>query len=173
MEDGTHTYDIFKEGTSKQKVGTKEFAQAVIANLGSKPAVLRPVHYAKKSALILPKYKRRLATKKELVGVDVFVHWNGSNPDELASLIHKTEKPTLKLSMITNRGIKVYPDGFKETFCTDHWRCRFKPSPDHTIIKSEIIDLLSRAVEANVDTIKTENLYSFDGKPGFFLGQGQ
>jgi hypothetical protein len=22
--------------------------------------------------------------------------------------------------MITNRGIKVWPDGFEETFCTDH-----------------------------------------------------
>ena len=27
--------------------------------------------------------------------------------------------------MITNRGVKVYPDGMPETFCTDHWRCRF------------------------------------------------
>ncbi|MBL1523519.1 NADP-dependent isocitrate dehydrogenase, partial [Klebsiella pneumoniae] len=26
IEDGIHTYDIFKEGISKQKVGTKEFA---------------------------------------------------------------------------------------------------------------------------------------------------
>ena len=40
LEDGIHTYDIFKEGTSKQKVGTKEFAQAVIANLGKKPTIL-------------------------------------------------------------------------------------------------------------------------------------
>jgi isocitrate dehydrogenase len=27
MEDGVHTYDIFREGISKQKVGTKEFAR--------------------------------------------------------------------------------------------------------------------------------------------------
>ena len=27
--------------------------------------------------------------------------------------------------MITNRGTKVWPDGAPETFCTDHWRCRF------------------------------------------------
>ena len=30
LEDGIHTYDIYKEGVSKQKVGTKEFAQAVV-----------------------------------------------------------------------------------------------------------------------------------------------
>ena len=34
MEDGTHTYDIFDEKTSKEKVGTTEFAAAAIANIG-------------------------------------------------------------------------------------------------------------------------------------------
>ena len=33
LEDGVHTYDIYTEGKSKQKVGTKEFAQAVVARL--------------------------------------------------------------------------------------------------------------------------------------------
>ncbi len=32
LEEGIHTYDIFLEGTSKQKVGTKEFTRAVISN---------------------------------------------------------------------------------------------------------------------------------------------
>ena len=173
IEDGIHTYDIFKEGISKQKVGTKEFARAVIANLGNKPAILKSVSYAKNSALSLPQYKRKVSAKKELVGVDVFIHWSGTNPNELASKIHKMEKTDLKLSMITNRGIKVYPDGFKETFCTDHWRCRFKPNEDQKITKQDIIDLLLNAVSENIDTIKTENLYVFDGKPGYSLGQGQ
>lgn len=173
IEDGIHTNDIFKEGVSKQKVGTKEFAKAVISNLGQKPSVLKPVSYAKNAALNLPKYTRKPAAKKELVGVDVFVHWSGTDPHELAAVIKKIEKPALKLTMITNRGIKVYPDGFKETFCTDHWRCRFKPAEDAVITKTDIVDLLSGAVSQNIDTIKTENLYSFDGKPGFSLGQGQ
>jgi isocitrate dehydrogenase len=75
--------------------------------------------------------------------------------------------------MITNRGIKVWPDGFNETFCTDHWRCRFKPSEGATISKAQIIELLSKALTQNIDTIKTENLYSFDGKAAYSLGQGQ
>src|SRR4029077_11393656 len=40
IEEGVHTYDIFKEGTSRKKVGTKEFADAVIARLGEKPESL-------------------------------------------------------------------------------------------------------------------------------------
>ena len=173
LEDGIHTYDIFKEGTSKQKLGTKEFAKAVIANLGENPSLLKSVSYANNSALNLPKYNRKPAAKKELVGVDIFVHWNGSNPNELADKVKKIESNGLKLTMITNRGIKVWPDGFRETFCTDHWRCRFKPNEGTEIIKSNIIELLHNAINENIDSIKTENLYSFDGKAGYSLGQGQ
>lgn len=173
LEDGIHTYDIFKENISKQKVGTKEFAKAVIANIGQKPSILKPVSYAKNAALHLPKYKRKSSAKKELVGVDVFIHWNGTDPNELAEKIKGIETQDAQLSMITNRGIKVWPDGFKETFCTDHWRCRFKPSNGSKIDKTSITELLTNAIKQDVDTIKTENLYAFEGKAAYSLGQGQ
>lgn len=173
LEDGIHTYDIYNEGTSTQKVGTKEFTDAVIANLGKKPSTLKSVSYANSSALNLPKYVRKPAAKKELVGVDIFVHWAGTNPDELAEKLKKIECKGIELSMITNRGIKVWPEGFKETFCTDHWRCRFKPNEFSTIDKIDINHLLQNAIEQEIDTIKTENLYSFNNKTAFSLGQGQ
>jgi len=173
IEDGIHTYDIYKDGTSKQKVGTKEFAMAVISNLGQKPTILNPVVYANNTALNLPKYKRKPAAKKQLVGVDVFVHWNEANPNELAEKVKSIEVNGIKLTMISNRGIKVWPDGFKETFCTDHWRCRFKPTEGTEITKANIIELLKNSINENIDTIKTENLYEFNGKAGYSLGQGQ
>lgn len=173
LEQGIHTPDIYKEGTSKEKVGTKAFAEAVIANLGKTPAILKPVSFDNQAVLHLPKYKRKPAAKKELEGVDVFVHWSGENPEELAKLIQKIESPDAKLSMITNRGIKVWPEGFKETFCTDHWRCRFKPQAGNGINKNTIIGLLQKADDNNIDTIKTENLYTFNGKSAYSLGQGQ
>lgn len=174
IEDGIHTYDIYNEKTSKQKVGTKEFADAVIANLGKRPTVLKSVSYSNNSvALNLTKYQRKPAAKKELVGVDAYVHWAGTNPNELAKKIQKIESKNIKLSLITNRGIKVWPDGFKETFCTDHWRCRFKPSDNGVMEKSAIVELLSRAIKENIDIIKTDNLYLFDGKQAYSLAQGQ
>ena len=53
--------------------------------------------------------------------------WNRprNHKSHLGSLLSKIDGGALKLSLITNRGVKVYPDGMKETFCTDHWRCRF------------------------------------------------
>ncbi|MXS72211.1 NADP-dependent isocitrate dehydrogenase [Flavobacteriaceae bacterium W22] len=173
LEDGIHTQDIFSDETSKQKVGTQAFADAVIANLGQKPAQLKPVHYANNTVMNLPKYQRKPSAKKELAGVDVFVHWSGTDPNELAEKMKKIQTEGIQLTMITNRGIKVWPDGFKETFCTDHWRCRFKPSENQEIQKEHIVQILQNALEQEVDTIKTENLYNFDGKPGFALGQGQ
>lgn len=173
IEDGIHTYDVYKEGVSQEKVGTREFAQAVIANLGQEPKLLKSVTYAENAALNLPKYERKAPAKKELVGVDLFVHWAGKNPDELAAIVQALDTNEVKLSMITNRGIKVWPEGFEETFCTDHWRCRFKPTEGNQMSKHSIINLLNEAIQQGVDTIKTENLYTFDGKMGFSLGQGQ
>jgi isocitrate dehydrogenase len=173
IEEGIHTYDIYKEGVSTQKVGTREFADAVIANLGGIPAKLKPVSYAKGAALNLPKYKRKPAAVKQLEGVDLFVHWPGSSADELAGIMQQLNQPHVSLTMITNRGIKVWPEGFEETFCTDHWRCRFKPSSNKHLTPSDIVTLLSKAIEFNIDVVKTENLYAFDGKPAYSLGQGQ
>lgn len=173
IEDGIHTSDIFKEGISKKRVGTKEFAKAVIANLGLKPGLLNVVTYANSTSLHLPSYKRKPAAKKELLGVDLFVHWRGSHADELATFMHSMATSDLQLSMITNRGIKVYPDGFKETFCTDHWRCRFMSCDGQQISNGAIIELMSAALAIQIDIIKTENLYAFDGVKAYSLGQGQ
>jgi len=173
IEDGIHTYDIFKEGVSTRKVSTSEFAEAVIANLGKKPENLKSVAYSESPKLNLPKYQRKKPALKKLEGVDLFVHWPGENPNDLAAIVQKMETAGVKLSMITNRGIKVWPDGFSETFCTDHWRCRFKPVSADGLNYTSIIELLDSALVEGVDVIKTENLYSFDGKPAFSLGQGQ
>src|ERR1700682_4716536 len=50
IEDGVHTYDVFTEGVSTAKVGTKEFAAAVIERLGQKPNHLKAVTYARRPA---------------------------------------------------------------------------------------------------------------------------
>ena len=173
IEDGIHTKDIFKDGVSKELVGTKEFAEAVIRNIGASPKHFEKVTYKKEALLQLPKYKRKAPMNKELVGVDLFVHWNGEDPNALAELVQKISFEPIELTMITNRGIKVWPQGFKETFCTDHWRCRFKTTDGSLLSKEQIIALLSRANEQSIDIIKTENLYHFDGKAAFSLGQGQ
>jgi isocitrate dehydrogenase len=176
IEDGVHTYDIFEEGVSKQKVGTKEFAAAVVARLGQKPAILKPVSYGKAPSRSLtdrPVYVRS-NEKKELVGADVFVEFLGK-PDELAAKLQPLIADGLKLEMLSNRGMKVWPGGMAETFTVDVYRCRFQ-LPDGTpgsIPHSVIVSLLDRVTKAGIEFLKLEGLYNFDGKPGFSRGQGQ
>jgi isocitrate dehydrogenase len=60
-----------------------------------------------------------------------------------------------------------------ETFCTDHWRCRFEQPEGKAVTHQDIIDLLSNVNKAGFDFIKTENLCTFEGKKGYSLAQGQ
>ena len=73
LEDGVHTYDIFQEGLSKQKVGTKEFAQAVVSRLGQKPQTIKAVEYSTTPRPPVQMPAPKPAPKSELVGVDVYV----------------------------------------------------------------------------------------------------
>lgn len=172
IEEGVHTADIYKEESSKKKVGTREFADEVISRLGKKPTLLKEAEFAKGVKLNVPVYKRAKAANKILKGVDVFVDWKGSNADELAARLEQLNSD-IKLKMITNRGVKVWPEGFEETFCTDHWRCRYEVENGKPANKTSIPQLLQGALEAEIDIIKTENLYEFDGVRGYSLGQGQ
>jgi isocitrate dehydrogenase len=118
--------------------------------------------------------ERAPALPKELVGVDVFFHWRGDKPATLAQHLQLTDGDGLRLTMISNRGLTVWPNAASDAFLADHWRCRFEAStPTGRVTHQQIIRLLSRVADAGYDFIKTENLCTFDGVPGYALGQGQ
>lgn len=185
IEDGIHTKDIYREGVSHQLVGTQEFADAIIERLGQMPSILKAAHYDKdiKPIEIKP-YSLKKVQKKELIGVDVFIDWIESDrdPNVLGGILEKVADLRWKLKMITNRGVKVYPDGMKETFCTDHWRCRFISAEskkvdgqyEYKIVSpADVIYLLDKLEKVGLDFIKTEHLYDFDSQAGYSLGQGE
>lgn len=172
MEDGIHTYDIYKEDTSKQKVGTKEFADAVVARLGKTPHTLKAVKYAAKPAHQAAEVNgHSAAAQKDLVGIDVYIEWPERTPYALAEIVDKASNEDLKLELIANRGVKVWPDGSPETFCTDNFRCRFKS--DGVATRPQIGMLMSRIMGLGLDIGMTVTLRNFDGKQGFTLAQGQ
>ena len=172
IEDGIHTYDIFSEGVSTGKVGTKQFAAAVIERLGQKPNRLKAVTYAKSAAAApasgAPGEAAETAT--ELRGIDVFVCWPSRNPNALAAVAGKAAGG-VTLEMIDNRGVRVWPAGLAETFCTDSFRCRFLA--EEGIDMASLIALLGRLHEAGLTIAATQSLRTFNGTPGFSLAQGQ
>jgi len=175
IEDGVHTYDIYKEGVSTKKVGTKEFADAVVERLGQLPKVLKAAKYksADRQAISSKSVGAdRARAQKTLVGVDVFLDWTSGSADELGGSVSGLNGGGLKLVMMSNRGVKVWPGGHAETFCSDHWRCRFLSEGDGAVSHAQIVSLLERVASAGFDFIKTENLYNFDGEKGYSLDQG-
>lgn len=178
IEDGFHTADIFTEGMSTHRMGTRGFTHAVIERLGSLPEKFKPVKYqatgSEEATRSITAWKRQESLNKELVGVDIFLHWREGSSQELGKGLQSCDTEQLKLLMITNRGVKVWPQGLPETFCTDHWRCRFMhPENGRRVTHADIIELLKRINTAGLDFIKSENLCNFNGEPGYALGQGQ
>jgi isocitrate dehydrogenase len=181
LEDGVFTADLAGAARVGRPFGSMDFADAIIERLGRTPGQLRAVQYQNPSPATPVEATagaavsaRRPAADKRLVGVDVFVHEACADADALARRLQACTTPGLHLQMITNRGVKVWPEGFPETFCTDHWRCRFVAADGgDPLASSAIVDLLGSLAEAGVDFIKTEHLCTFDGERGFALGQGQ
>ncbi len=176
LEDGIHTGEIFSPQRSQVRVGTHDFAEAVIERLGQQPTQLQPVHYdASRSRIVKTALRKHAPAKKDLVGVDVFIHQRDISPDDLAEKLDRASGGGLEIKLITNRGVKVWPQGFPETFCTDHWRCRFRKSSSngYSVTHDDILGLLGRIRLEGLDFIKTEHLCTLDGKPAFSLGQGE
>lgn len=178
IEEGIHTSDIYQSATSHRRVGTRAFADAVIDRLGEMPRRLHPVDTASihKEAMLLPHVASvtRPRPQKDMDGVDVFLDWTGGAPSDLGErLSAHTADCALKLAMISNRGMVVWPEGFEQTYCVDHWRCRFLATQPGTASHSDVLVLLKVLAAHGYDFIKTEGLYRFDGQPGYSAGQGQ
>lgn len=173
LEDGVHTADLYRPELSSAEVGTRGFTDAVIERLGKTPRRLRAVKY--QSGGIRVQTSPTPRTTKRRVGVDVFIDWSEDdrNPETLGRALEDLVPEGLQLKMITNRGVRVYPEGIPETFKTDHWRCRFTAPEADEISFGTVLDLQRAIHDAGYDVIKTEGLFTFDGERGYSLGQGE
>lgn len=170
LEDGIHTYDVNDEVHHTTAVGTKEFADAVIARLGLVPSTFKVVEYSSDPAHKIESVKDKKASteRKDLVGVDVFLDWNNGSPDDLGNMLNRIKSDNLTLQVISNRGVTVYPNGSPNINCVDQWRCRYFSTEKGRVIQhDDIVKLLGKIRENGFDFIKTENLYNFDGEAGY------
>ncbi len=165
LEEGVHTHDIYKPSVSKKQVGTKEFGEEVVKRLGKTPETLKAVTYAAPKKHVQPALTFT-TPKRQLLGVDVFLYHRGALNDFLAKISH-INIGNLRLKLITNRGAKVWPEGQPETFCIEQWRCRYAVDEGRGCSQGEVIQVLHALDRIGIEVIKTEMLYSLDGKPSF------
>ncbi len=201
LEAGLLTADLAGPDAARKPLGTQAFADAVIERLSDASAprhLTIPAYGGDSAPVAAPQAKAAMpvvvqaaataapAPQRSLDGVDVFLcaDLNGETPadgaarlariDAMAETILQLVAPLgWTLGLVTNRGVKVWPQGLPETDCTDHWRCRFRPLVPGGANRSMIWGLLKVLGEAGFDPIKTENLYSFDGVRGYSQGQGE
>ncbi len=175
LEDGIHTADIAGTDT-RERVGTKAFALAVTQRMGLQPQQLKPAALAGAQAMRIDSTPSRLATSrapvKALVGVDIFLDCPGILPAALGERASAAVGTHSILKFITNRGVKVWPNGFEETFCTHHWRCRLGRSAGPAS-DAWVLEAIAALAQAGLDVIKMEKLYTFDGVPGYAQAQGE
>ena len=165
-----------RKASARRRSARREFAQAVVARLGQKPEKLKAVSY--KSA---PKSRKRPQHQSdarprgaEATGRHRCVRrLDGRQRQRPWRARWSSSAVGLKLIMIDNRGMKVWPDGFPETFTGTLGAAASCRRATRGMQHSQIIDLLGRIQAAGVDFVKIESLYNFDGQPGYSLGQGQ
>jgi len=165
IEEGIHTYDIFQEGVSKEKVGTLEFASALIGRLGKCPSTLPSVKY-KQSHIEPAKVSPPLDEKRELIGVDIYFY-NACDAKTFTESLSDRNFGNFEMRMITNRGARIYPDGHPETFCVDQWRVRFVAKEIKNDLQKQIAALFTQLSEEGFDIIKIEHLYRFNQNPAY------
>jgi len=172
LESGIHTADLYREGLSEREVTTDEFTDAVIARLGQGPQRLRPVIFERRIVTI-PEL-RSPSVVRERAGIDVYVCWDepGRQSADLAErLMAAVAGGPLGLTLITNRGVEVFPGGFPETLVTDHWRCRFQPIDASTPVTLEdALAVPANLAAAGIEVVGTDVLQRVDGRPGYSSG---
>ena len=181
IESGVATSDIFKEGVSTKRVGTKEFGEAVVANLGKLPSTFKAVSYEdfefdNNGGFVYDEnvdVKRFAKQSKKLVGVDLYIDlatYGKPLADRLNKLVEGTK---FYLQMISCRGLTIYPSAPAGDAANDHFRCRFKPKDGAEMNKFDINELMNIFAKDGLDVTKMDNLFEFDGQMGYSLGQSE
>ena len=174
IEDGEHTYDIFRPDTSKRKLGTKEFAKAVVERLGEKPATLKSaVHHGAQGGAPVgapPPAPPKGTQESEIVGVDVYIYSAVHSSAELGERIGAVPSGPLTLDVIGNRGSAVWPHATTNPYFSDVWQCRFRGRP---ITLAHIIALLERLHAAHFDIRSFVSLLHLGGTRAYALLQGE
>ena len=178
IEDGIHSADIYNEKTSVKKVNTKEFTEAIIARLGQEPRQLKPAKYNNSDQMQakIISYSNFIdeLEEKKLVGVDIYIDLKANSAELIADKISSVKIHGLKIETISTKGLKVWPRDDEYMVESDHWCCRFmSDNESKNIIHLQISNILQEFANAEIDFIKVENLYEYNGKRGYSLAQGE
>ena len=172
LESGVHPRDVV---TDTPPVGTKAFTEAILKNFGKKPAnyKMRERHPMKIPARPATTAINK-AEKRETVGMDVFVEFDGTAAEIGPKLEAACQGTGFKLKMISNRGTVVYPLTGTSPDVVNQWRCRLyleQPVVEPTM--KRVNGILESIENQGLRWMHIEKLCKFDGVDSFTKAQGE
>jgi isocitrate dehydrogenase len=154
-------------------VGTKEFSDAIVGNLG------KQFDDKKNSTTYKPLLLRRDPIEKKVVeekvvGVDIFTEFKEDIEKTGAILTAVAEKNGVELKLISCRGVKVYPVDREGTQpdIVEHLRSRFVLSNEKPFDDTLILKLLEDVGQV-IPWMHVEKLKTFDGENAFSKAHGE
>lgn len=106
---------------------------------------------------------------RELIGVDVFMHYNGMPLEELVISVKSALPKGVELQLITSRGQQIWPGKHTLESISDHIKCRFFKQNGSFFSQRVIIELLRSLNEQSLELLKTEHLFLFNEREGFLM----
>lgn len=172
LDEGYRTPD-FGEG-ARAALGTKDFARAIIDHMVDTSTLTPPQPWT------VPRYSERPAvhetskpTSQKVVGLDIFVESSASAPS-LAKKVSAVLPNSIALTMISNRGMEVWPNRSEFTECVNQYRLRLESrGAEQPKVTEEDMLAMAILVSRVVRVCSTEILLEIDGTRAFSMAQGQ
>ncbi len=168
LESGEHTADIYSTQHSQVCLSTQEFADAVISHLGAAPKQLR--HPTLTIPLLQSSIPTTAVSEQTLHGMDVYLSVELTTPETLAAQLQEAAGNLLPLIAISSRGMAIWPKRPPILPEGHLWRCRFYQKVPTDV--GTLQRLLQQISNHGFSWVRVEQLFCYDGKPGFSQIQG-
>jgi len=180
LEDGKAvTVDVARQaGDVEESASTTGYTDAIIGNLGRKPAMDYRRARVERSGPP-PTTPSRWSygpnvgeTRSTLVGVDIYLE-SDETPEALGLGLSALAEPEFQLQLISSRGTVVWPAGSANADPVGWWRSRFMPLDDATDIDDQAITRLLDRIALAYRWVSVEKLRRYGTEEGFTRAQGQ
>ncbi|PFX11202.1 Isocitrate dehydrogenase [NADP] [Stylophora pistillata] len=170
LEQGHFTSDVPE--TKGHGLSTTDFTDKIISNLGQKSKTYPDRHG---QPLKMPEKINELdmvrPNSRKIVGVDLFLESTLTSEELGKNLEALVEGTPMRLSVISNRGVKVYPNSEATPDLVDAWQCRFRHRDESTDVSDqEACDLLQR-VGTKHPWSHIKKLFVLDGEEAYSKAQ--
>ncbi|MBW8309820.1 MAG: NADP-dependent isocitrate dehydrogenase [Candidatus Paracaedibacteraceae bacterium] len=170
--DKKYTRDVLGDAGS---VSTTTFTQAIIDNFGRSHPEWKHREY---KSIDMPKIKENQKSieikSRSVGGIDLFIEAHNDLEEMGKKLTDLASSTKMKLKLISNRGVKVYPNDYgTEPDLTDCFRCRFIAADSNREVTDDDIMQLVSLVNKDYRWMHIEKLNIFDGVAAYSKAHGE